>query len=414
MKTYGVILICALPFLVSAQTFEDFYRSQKEGLSASPQTDERKEFESWQQQQLQDYASYKKALQEEFNVFRQTLKEELANYQKSIVEKWDDIEISQAKKWVEYSDDRKTKRVVDYDKNEIRIHVIERKGQDATRVMEDELKDMLREKQETAFKREPVMSKVEQKLRKEQVVLKGKPSEQLVLSELFETPQPSKAEIDEKAEELLKKAQIKRGVAKKPSEQYEGTEAMVVTIPLPKDRVSKKAEQYRDTVRRHSGKWDINEPLVLAVIHTESAFNPMATSYVPAYGMMQIVPRYAGKEAAEKLWGKPKLLSPSYLYDANKNIEVGTVYLNILYYQYFEEVKDTDSRLFCSIAAYNTGIGNVARAFTGKRNLKKALPIINSMTSQQVYDRLRKHLPYEETRDYVQRVSQRMKAYQDL
>jgi membrane-bound lytic murein transglycosylase C len=414
MKTYGVILLYALPFLVSAQTFEDFYRSQKEGLGAYSQTDEQKEFESWQQQQLQDYESYKKALQEEFKVFRQTLKTELANYQKSIGENWDDIEISEAKKWVEYSDDRKTKRVVDYDKNEIRIHVIERKGQDAMRVMEAELRDMLREKQATAFKREPVMSKVEQKLRKEQVVLKGTPSKQLVLSELFETPQPSKAEIDEKTEELLKKAQIKRGMAKKASTRREGTEAMVVTIPLPKERVSKKAEQYRDTVRQHSGKWDINEPLILAVIHTESAFNPMATSYVPAYGMMQIVPRYAGKEAAERLWGKPKLLSPSYLYDANKNIGVGTVYLNILYYQYFENVKDTDSRLFCSIAAYNTGIGNVARAFTGKRHLKKAIPIINSLTSQQVYDRLRKHLPYEETRDYVQRVSQRMKAYQDL
>jgi hypothetical protein len=209
MKTTGVILICALPFWVSAQTFEDFYRSQQEGLGAYSQSDERKEFESWQQQQLQDYASYKKALQEEFKVFRETLKAELANYQKSIGENWDDIEISDAKKWVEYSDDRKTKRVVDYDKNEIRIHVIERKGQEATRAMEAELKDLLREKQATAFKREPVMSKVEQKLRKEQVVLKGTPSKQLVLSELFETPQPSKAEIDEKAEELLKKAQIK-------------------------------------------------------------------------------------------------------------------------------------------------------------------------------------------------------------
>ena len=40
MKTYGVILLYALPFLVSAQTFEDFYRSQKEGLGAYSQTDE--------------------------------------------------------------------------------------------------------------------------------------------------------------------------------------------------------------------------------------------------------------------------------------------------------------------------------------------------------------------------------------
>lgn len=414
MKKYGIILICALPFLVSAQSFEDYYKSQKQGMDANQQADEASEFNSWRQQQAQEYDSYKKALQEEFQVFRQTLKEEMEKYQNSIGENWDEIEVSDAKKWVEYSDDRKTKRIVDYDKNEIRIHVIERKGQDATRVMEDALKDMLREKQETAFKREPVMSKVEKKLSKEQVVLKGKPSEQLVLSELFEKRKPTKKEVDKKAWDFLKKAQIKREVVKKSSAQPEGSKVMVVTIPLPKTRVSKKAEQYRKTIAQYAGKWDINEPLVLAVIHTESAFNPMATSYVPAYGMMQIVPRYAGKEVAEKLWGKAKLLSPSYLYDAEKNIEVGTVYLNILYHRYFKKVKDSESRLFCSISAYNTGAGNVARAFTGKRNLNKAIPTINSMTSQQVYDHLREHLPFEETRHYVQRVSKRMKAYQDL
>jgi membrane-bound lytic murein transglycosylase C len=337
----------------------------------------------------------------------------MEKYQNSIGENWDDIEVSDAKKWVEYSADRKTKRVVDYGKNEIRIHVIERKGQDATRVMEDALKDMLREKQETAFKREPVMSKVEKKLTKKQVVLRGKPSEQLVLSELFEKRKPSEADVNKKARDFLKKAQLTRRVVKKTLAQPDGTTVMVVTIPLPKARVSKKAEQYRKTIGQHAGKWDINETLVLAIIHTESAFNPMATSYVPAYGMMQIVPRYAGKEVAEKLWGKAKLLSPSYLYDAEKNIEVGTVYLNILYHRYFRKVKDSESRLFCSISAYNTGAGNVARAFTGKRNLNKAIPTINGMTSQQVYNRLKKYLPYEETRDYVQRVSKRMKAYQD-
>jgi membrane-bound lytic murein transglycosylase C len=140
----------------------------------------------------------------------------------------------------------------------------------------------------------------------------------------------------------------------------------------------------------------------------------MATSYVPAYGMMQIVPRYAGKEVSERLWGKPKLLAPSYLYNANNNVQIGTVYLNLLYYKYFKDVKDPESRLFCSIAAYNTGPGNVARAFTGNRNLKKAIPSINKLSSEEVYDRLRKHLPYDETKDYIERVAKRMKAYQDL
>lgn len=113
MKKLGILLIGALPFLVSAQSFEEFSKSQQEGLGAYQQADERKAFDAWKRQQAQEYASYKQTLHEEFKVFRQTLKEELGNYQKSIAENWDDIEISDAKKWVEYSDDRTTKRVVD-------------------------------------------------------------------------------------------------------------------------------------------------------------------------------------------------------------------------------------------------------------------------------------------------------------
>ena len=351
----------------------------------------------------------------EFEVYTRTLREEYARYQRSIKEVWDQPEVSTPKAWVEYSKDRKTKRVVDYDKNEIRIYVVEQKGKDAAKVMEDALKDALEERVATAVKREPVMSEVDKKLRDSSpVVKKADPGKERVLKELFDKPEPTPADVEKKANDLLKKAGVKREVAKVSSPARPPSTAMVVTIPMPETRPLKKAEEYREMVAKHAGEWKINAPLVMAVIHTESAFNPMATSYVPAYGMMQIVPRYAGKEVSERLWGKPKLLAPSYLYNANNNVQIGTVYLNLLYYKYFKDVKDPESRLFCSIAAYNTGPGNVARAFTGNRNLKKAIPSINKLSSEEVYDRLRKHLPYDETKDYIERVAKRMKAYQDL
>jgi membrane-bound lytic murein transglycosylase C len=415
MKHYYVMLLCVLPFIASGQSFEDYSNAQRQGLETHQQNSaEGSEFEAWQQQHTEEYTGYKKELMREFENYKRILKEELAKYQRSIQEVWDTVEVSRPQTWVEYSPDRKTKRVVDYSKNEIRIHVIEQKGESAAQAMEDALKDMLKERVQTAFERESVMSNVEKRLNTETPVVKrGKPDERLVLGELFDKPKPSEAEVEKKAEVLLKEAVVKKEVAKKPTtETGAAKEAMVVTIPMPKDRASRKAEQYKEIVQRHAGKWEMDEPLVFAVIHTESAFNPMATSYVPAYGMMQIVPRYAGKEAAEKLWGEPKLLAPSYLYNADNNIEIGSVYLNILYYRYFKKVKNPESRLFCAISAYNTGAGNVARAFTGKRNLNKAIPTINSMTPEQVYDRLRSHLPYQETRDYVQRVSQRIGAYQ--
>lgn len=413
MKHYPIMLLCVLPFIASAQSFEDFSNTQKQALESLQQDGEDNEFKAWQQQQTEDYSGYKKELMQEFENYKRIFKEELAKYQRSIHEVWDAVEVSQPMTWVEYSPDRKTKRVVDYNNNEIRIHVIEQKEKTATQVMEDALKDMLKEKVQTAFEREPVMTNVDRRLKSESpVIQKGEPEQRLVLAELFDKPQPSDAEVKQKAEALLKEAKVKKEVAKKAtSEQDIATEAMVVSIPMPKDRASRKAVQYKEIVQKHAGQWEVDDPLVFAVIHTESAFNPMATSYVPAYGMMQIVPRYAGKEATEKLWGKPKLLAPSYLYNADNNIEIGSVYLNILYYRYFKMVKDPESRLFCAISAYNTGPGNVARAFTGNRNLNKAIPTINAMTAEQVYARLRTHLPYQETRDYVKKVSQRIGAY---
>lgn len=151
------------------------------------------------------------------------------------------------------------------------------------------------------------------------------------------------------------------------------------------------------------------------MIESESSFNPRAKSHIPAYGLMQIVPNSAGKDATAYLFGKAKVLTPSYLYDSDKNIAIGGAYLHILFYRYLKAVENPTSRLFCTIAAYNTGAGNVARAFTGdSRSVNKAAPMINSLTPQQVYQRLKRDLPYDETRRYIEKVSTRMGKYQGL
>jgi len=67
--------------------------------------------------------------------------------------------------------------------------------------------------------------------------------------------------------------------------------------------------------------------------------------------------------------------------------------------------------MFCAIAAYNTGAGNVARAFTSTRSVNQAAPVINDMSPDEVYARLRQDLPYEETRNYIKKVTERMPQY---
>jgi len=77
------------------------------------------------------------------------------------------------------------------------------------------------------------------------------------------------------------------------------------------------------------------------------------------------------------------------------------------------KIDDSTSRLFCTIAAYNTGAGNVAKSFIGSYNLNKAAQKINTLSPVEVYRNLRKNLPHDETKDYIKRVAMRLAKYQN-
>ena len=62
------------------------------------------------------------------------------------------------------------------------------------------------------------------------------------------------------------------------------------------------------------------------------------------------------------------------------------------------------------IAAYNTGSGNVLSVFHKDRT--QAVQVINSMTSAEVYRKLRTSLKYEEARNYLQKVTNAKKEFQ--
>ncbi|MFV2005752.1 MAG: murein transglycosylase domain-containing protein [Gammaproteobacteria bacterium] len=174
-----------------------------------------------------------------------------------------------------------------------------------------------------------------------------------------------------------------------------------------------RAQRFSTFVRRYSEKLDVYAPLILAVIHTESAFNPMARSSAPAYGLMQLVPGSGARDAYLMVYGIDKHLAPEYLYDPENNIELGTAYLHILSSRYLRSIENQTSRMYCAIAAYNTGTGNVSRAFSDGASIRQAAPVINRMSSDQVYNRLRSDLPYEETRNYIKRVRDRIPLYEE-
>ena len=185
--------------------------------------------------------------------------------------------------------------------------------------------------------------------------------------------------------------------------------ALFVKFPMVANFQNKQAEKYRAVVTRVSQQYKVSPSLVFAVIKVESNFNPFAVSSAPAYGMMQLVPTSGGREAYKKVRGIDEPPTREYLFDADNNIELGTAYLSVLTFSQLDKVTSPVSREYCVIAAYNTGPGNVTKAFSKDRTA--AWNAINGMQPPAVYERLRTQLPYEETRQYVVKVVQSRKQF---
>lgn len=201
----------------------------------------------------------------------------------------------------------------------------------------------------------------------------------------------------------------KRSVTIKGSDNKSRT-VVQVKMSMVTDNISKNAALYKDYVATYSQKFQIEQPLIYAVMEQESYFNPEATSHIPAYGLMQLVPRSGGYDAYRYVYKRDWVPTKSYLYVPHQNIELGTAYLRILMNQ-FSAVTDPDCRRLCVIASYNTGAGNVSRAFTGNTNLGSAISLINRYNYTQLYNHLTSRLSTEEARNYVRGVSKRREKY---
>ena len=200
--------------------------------------------------------------------------------------------------------------------------------------------------------------------------------------------------------------------AVEPVKTSEGTKNVVsVSMELVEDHLPKRAEQFKDIVVQNSASYSVDAPLIFAIMEQESAFNPAAQSWVPAYGLMQLVPKSGGRDAYRYVHKEDKIPSPDFLLDPSNNVQLGTGYLKLLMSTTFSKVQDAQCRMLCAIAAYNTGAGNVSRAINGTTNISKAIPAINTMDYDQLFSYLKSNLPHAETKDYIQKVTSKMQKY---
>ncbi|ELY4321636.1 membrane-bound lytic murein transglycosylase MltC [Cronobacter turicensis] len=181
-----------------------------------------------------------------------------------------------------------------------------------------------------------------------------------------------------------------------------------VTINLVPNHLDKRAHKYIGMVRQASRKYGVDESLILAIMQTESSFNPYAVSHADALGLMQVVQHSAGKDVfrSQGKWGTP---SRSYLFDPQSNIDTGTAYLAMLDNVYLGGIANPTSRRYAVITAYNGGAGSVLRVFSNDKD--RAVNIINQLSPGDVYETLTSRHPSAESRRYLYKVNTAQKMY---
>jgi len=244
-----------------------------------------------------------------------------------------------------------------------------------------------------------------------EIILTGQPYLQELVVDQNDAVLKSRADVERYADYLVANQLQHRSI----DADGVSKNVLYVQMRMVNAHLDKRAVQYAATVRAHSENTKVSRSLIYAVIKTESSFNPYAVSGAPAYGMMQLVPSSGGREAYRKAKGEDVMPSKEYLFDAGNNIELGATYLGVLLNDSpLRAIRNPVSREYCAIAAYNTGPSNVFRAFSqlsGRARQEDALDKINSMRPDQVFDALRRNLPYEETRSYVVKVTEAKKRY---
>jgi len=164
-----------------------------------------------------------------------------------------------------------------------------------------------------------------------------------------------------------------------------------------------RAEKYRNPVQVNAARFSLKPQLIMAVIHTESYFNPFARSPAGAYGLMQVIPRYAGREAYQFIYRQDRIITPAYLYQAVNNINLGSAYLHLLYNKHFSDIQGRDKRLYLTICGYNWGPTAIKRKIIQRHQ-------VSFMSSDKLY-RLLRHRTPQETSDYLKRVTERSHLY---
>jgi len=441
MKAYLTSLLTGLALITPAVLASDRFAEIDKQIAQTYLTQAQKD------KQYQDFIFSYLA---EYESWRVQYLQEFDQYRAEIIKKWGVGDVSERNKSVEYSADQTVKSVIDYDNNEVSVSILvdsnttdeaakaelEKRVEQLAATADSNVYQVVTALEPNAVEAieiMPVTFTAENEKQAKQVIIEQTKAQLVEIDKESDKVQLSNADhvsIDmiekvntEKKKKLLIAAKTRLTAVSEDYDKLRASKVAALTekkiveykVKLPENGLSARANAVVDFAQQEGERWQVPAALIMAVIHSESSFDPKATSPIPAYGLMQIVPTTAGYDVNQIVRKISEPMSSGDLYTPNINVETGAAYLNILDKRYLKSIKNDQSRLYCMIAAYNTGAGNVAKAFNadGARSIKKAAKVINTMAPDDVYQHLLHHLPYDETKRYLKKVSSRIELYQN-
>ena len=147
--------------------------------------------------------------------------------------------------------------------------------------------------------------------------------------------------------------------------------------------------RHDDIIRQQAADKQLDPALIAGVIYTESRFRDQ-TSHAGAKGLMQLLPSTAD-DIARKSGGTAFVQGD--LADPQVNISYGSFYLRYLLQRY-------GGNVVLAVAAYNAGEGRVDKWIFATRQ------------AGEDFDRTR-HIPFPETRHYVEQVLEMRGRYRE-
>ena len=413
------------------------------------------DFANYQKQQMEAFQNYKQSVTAQYEAYEQQEKEAYEKFKEEIEQKWDAFKEPESKVYVEYSEDSNTRQSVDFENGEITIEVIveeiepddepttnspdnsnvksnpsnknsqskndsdsidKPKKQISNKIDSDKKKttsNQNTQKQASPQEKENTKSgynsekKIKEKLTDALIgiITKKADDNKPLLENQVENSGGQNItvnNVENKAEDVIEKKEIKAETYK--SKDGKKRTKYTVTIPLKNNHLDERTKRYEKDILKQAERWKLDPAIVFALMETESAFNPKARSHIPAFGLLQLVPKSGARDAYRYVYKEDKLVTGDYLYEPINNIELGCAYFSKIRYYYFENIKDDELAYICSIPAYNTGIGNVSKTLCGKPHTNPAAKVASSMNAQELYNKLTTELEYEEARNYLKKV----------